>query len=126
VERHWAELAFHGRNDVLLDAIQEPPFRIILKLPTPSLRIAPSHVREWLLRKRRNSLMSAAPKLSPNALPEDRIESTGEQSASNRQTAESSQSEDIARLAYALSQQRGCPAGSAEIDWLEAEQQLNR
>lgn len=69
--------------------------------------------------------MSAAPQLSPNPIPEDRIESTAEKSASNRQTAESSRSsEEIARLAYALWQQRGCPIGSAETDWLEAEQQL--
>ena len=32
--------------------------------------------------------------------------------------------EDIARLAYALWQNRGCPIGSAEIDWFEAEQKL--
>ena len=70
--------------------------------------------------------MSAAPQRSPNPIPEDRIESTEERSASNRQTAENSQSEDIARLAYALWQQRGCPIGSAETDWLEAEQQLSR
>jgi hypothetical protein len=32
--------------------------------------------------------------------------------------------DDIARLAYALWQERGCPDGSAERDWLEAEQEL--
>ena len=32
--------------------------------------------------------------------------------------------ENIARLAYALWEQRGCPVGSSEFDWLEAEQQL--
>jgi len=31
---------------------------------------------------------------------------------------------DIAVLAYQLWQGRGCPVGSPEIDWLEAEQQL--
>ena len=34
--------------------------------------------------------------------------------------------EDVAMLAYALWQQRGCPADSAESDWLEAEQQLRQ
>lgn len=38
----------------------------------------------------------------------------------------SPQQQDVAHLAYALWQQRGCPTGSAEIDWLEAEQQLSR
>jgi len=31
---------------------------------------------------------------------------------------------DIARLAYALWERRGCPSGSPETDWLEAEAQL--
>ena len=34
--------------------------------------------------------------------------------------------EDIARLAYALWQQRGCPVDSAEQDWIEAERQLRQ
>jgi hypothetical protein len=33
---------------------------------------------------------------------------------------------DIAQLAYVLWQRRGCPDGSAEIDWLEAETQLRK
>jgi Protein of unknown function (DUF2934) len=40
--------------------------------------------------------------------------------------AANSTHEDIANLAYALWQRRGCPDGSAEEDWLEAEQQLGR
>lgn len=32
--------------------------------------------------------------------------------------------EQVASLAYALWQQRGCPEGSAEEDWLRAEQEL--
>jgi Protein of unknown function (DUF2934) len=32
--------------------------------------------------------------------------------------------EQIALLAYARWQQRGCPEGSAEEDWLRAEQEL--
>lgn len=39
---------------------------------------------------------------------------------------EPSAQNDIAQLAYALWQKRGCPDGSAEIDWLEAEAQLRR
>ena len=33
-------------------------------------------------------------------------------------------SEDISRLAYSLWQERGCPAGTPEEDWLRAEQLL--
>jgi hypothetical protein len=33
-------------------------------------------------------------------------------------------SEQIAALAYALWQERGCPEGAAEQDWFEAEQQV--
>jgi len=32
--------------------------------------------------------------------------------------------EEIAKLAYALWQQRGCPDESAEVDWFEAEEKL--
>jgi hypothetical protein len=32
--------------------------------------------------------------------------------------------EDIAKLAYALWESRGCPAGSGEEDWFAAETQL--
>lgn len=32
--------------------------------------------------------------------------------------------EQIAQLAYTLWQQRGCPEGSAELDWIEAEARL--
>lgn len=34
--------------------------------------------------------------------------------------------EAIRRRAYARWQERGCPAGSAELDWLEAERELSR
>ena len=34
------------------------------------------------------------------------------------------QHDEIARLAYDLWQARGCPQGSADIDWLQAEQEL--
>ena len=33
---------------------------------------------------------------------------------------------EIAALAHHLWQARGCPAGSPEIDWFQAEQQLRR
>ena len=48
------------------------------------------------------------------------------QSSERSQASESQEcsSQDIARLAYALWQQRGCPQGSSEQDWCEAEQQL--
>jgi Protein of unknown function (DUF2934) len=42
------------------------------------------------------------------------------------QPSGSSMQEDIARLAYALWQERGCPIGSPESDWFEAEQKLVR
>jgi hypothetical protein len=32
--------------------------------------------------------------------------------------------EDVAKLAYALWEERGCPTGSPEIDWLAAEERL--
>jgi hypothetical protein len=44
--------------------------------------------------------------------------------ASHSQALEISMQEDIAKLAYALWQQRGCPQGSAIEDWLEAERSL--
>lgn len=34
--------------------------------------------------------------------------------------------QDIARLAYAIWQDRGCPHGSDVEDWLEAERQLSK
>ena len=38
--------------------------------------------------------------------------------------SETSIHEDIAQLAYTLWQRRGCPSGSAESDWVEAERAL--
>jgi Protein of unknown function (DUF2934) len=35
-------------------------------------------------------------------------------------------STDIATLAYHLWEERGCPVGSPEIDWFDAEQQLRK
>ena len=44
--------------------------------------------------------------------------------ASQSQPSETSMQEEIARLAYTLWQQRGCPIGSAEFDWFAAEEKL--
>ncbi len=44
--------------------------------------------------------------------------------ASQSDISEASLKQDIAKLAYALWQQRGCPYGSPEFDWLEAERIL--
>jgi Protein of unknown function (DUF2934) len=44
---------------------------------------------------------------------------------SQSQMTEASMQENIANLAYALWQQRGCPVGSPEFDWLEAQQILS-
>jgi Protein of unknown function (DUF2934) len=43
---------------------------------------------------------------------------------SQSQPSGASMQEDIARLAYTLWQQRGCPTGSAEFDWFAAEEKL--
>ena len=70
--------------------------------------------------------MSAAPQLTPSPIAENQNIPAEQTLASGQDTVESSRQADIARLAYALWQQRGCPVGSAETDWLEAEQQLSR
>lgn len=44
--------------------------------------------------------------------------------APQSQPSGNSMQEDIARLAYALWQERGCPNGSPEFDWFEAEKNL--
>lgn len=42
---------------------------------------------------------------------------------SEAQSARTATREEIAQLAYAIWQQRGCPEGSAEQDWFDAERQ---
>jgi hypothetical protein len=37
---------------------------------------------------------------------------------------ETSMQENLEKLAYGLWQERGCPYGSPEMDWLEAERKL--
>jgi hypothetical protein len=44
--------------------------------------------------------------------------------ADSAQSSEAAAQNDIARLAYVLWQQHGYPEGSAEGDWVEAEQKL--
>jgi hypothetical protein len=46
------------------------------------------------------------------------------ESASHSQVPGTSMHEDLARLAYGLWQERGCPEGSPEFDWFEAERKL--
>ena len=70
--------------------------------------------------------MPAAFPVRSQSIPEKSIISTEQTLTSNPEAVERSRSEEIARLAYALWQQRGSPVGSAETDWLEAEQQLSR
>ena len=45
---------------------------------------------------------------------------------SQSQVPDASVQDDIAQLAYALWQQRGCPYGSSEADWHEAERELRQ
>jgi DUF2934 family protein len=46
------------------------------------------------------------------------------QSSTEQDISRNPSQQDIANLAYALWQQRGCPEGSADEDWKEAERQL--
>jgi hypothetical protein len=48
----------------------------------------------------------------------------GEEQSGEKQISETFRHEDIAKVAYALWESNGCPQGSAECDWLEAERQL--
>jgi hypothetical protein len=48
----------------------------------------------------------------------------GTASASDFQMPETSMQENLEKLAYGLWQERGCPYGSPEFDWLEAERSL--
>jgi len=45
-----------------------------------------------------------------------------ERETTQTESQSEAQQHDIAKLAYALWQHRGCPEGSAEADWLEAEE----
>jgi Protein of unknown function (DUF2934) len=55
------------------------------------------------------------------------VQQGSEPNTSGRATRDAhSQMQDITKLAYALWQQRGCPYGSPEFDWLEAERALRQ
>jgi Protein of unknown function (DUF2934) len=100
--------------------------QFVLKLSPVKFEMYPlSRPGSMAHRRRKYFMPTASPALS-KSLPEERLTSTEQTLASSPETIERSQSEEIARLAYALWQQRGCPVGSAETDWLEAEQQLSR
>ncbi len=49
-----------------------------------------------------------------------------ETSASDSYVSEGSMQENLSKLAYSLWEERGCPDGSPEVDWLEAERRLSR
>jgi hypothetical protein len=72
--------------------------------------------------------MSAAITAKPGSAkrePESNINKTAATAdASQCQASGAAMQEEIARLAYTLWQQRGCPIGSAEFDWFAAEQKL--
>jgi Protein of unknown function (DUF2934) len=67
--------------------------------------------------------MSAIPRPAQQA-PETNVEELVTGAETQSQSFGASIQEDIARLAYALWQQRGCPIGSAEFDWFEAEKKV--
>ena len=48
----------------------------------------------------------------------------GSASGSHSQMPETSMQENLEKLAYGLWQQRGCPYGTPEFDWFEAERKL--
>lgn len=67
-------------------------------------------------------------KAMPAPIEPKTAQETPRQSAASSSTAASASKEvshdECSRLAYSLWEKRGCPQGSAEQDWLEAEEQL--
>ncbi len=61
----------------------------------------------------------------PEALQPPYAVETGSDLSNPNGSSSTAETNDISMLAYALWQQRGCPYGSPEIDWIEAESQLN-
>lgn len=62
-----------------------------------------------------------------STLPRQDAQSGQQQSGLNLNTSSEQNStaqQDIANLAYALWQARGCPEGTADQDWFEAEQTI--
>jgi hypothetical protein len=82
-------------------------------MSSPALAAAPLGVQRETSR-----LTSAA----ANATREQSLQEGTEQELSQQELSQ----DDIAHLAYALWQRRGCPDGTAEVDWLEAEAQLRK
>lgn len=68
------------------------------------------------------SIASATGVTSPEALRENKDDSRTTLCVAATDVAD----ENVAKLAYALWQYRGCPIGSPELDWAEAERQLRR
>jgi hypothetical protein len=75
-----------------------------------------------------NTVMSAMMTTKPGSTqrePESNMRKPAATAATSQsQPSGASMQEDIARLAYTLWQQRGCPNGSAEFDWFAAEEKL--
>ena len=64
--------------------------------------------------------------VSRRSLPtRDQQQETVPQQTAEPSNMDDSVQENIAKLAYALWQSRGCPMGSAEQDWIEAERQMS-
>jgi hypothetical protein len=70
--------------------------------------------------------MSAATQLAPSSVPEDANASIQQTLGAHPEITSNTGQSEIAQLAYMLWQQRGCPEGTPEVDWLNAEQQLTR
>jgi hypothetical protein len=64
------------------------------------------------------------PTAVPDSVQRNNAEATRTEPTTKDSFSSSETMQDIARLAYALWEERGCPEGSAERDWLEAEQKL--
>ena len=69
--------------------------------------------------------MSTATMSPPGSVQRDLNKTTEGTGAPKTTNGETSRHDEVAKLAYALWQERGCPSGSAEADWLEAEGKLN-
>ena len=102
------------------------PCQFILKLSLLKFRILLPRPGMMAYSKGEVPVMSARPQLAPQSIPEKQSSTTEQPSASSNTSVQDTSSESIAQLAYTLWQQRGCPTGSSETDWLEAEQQLRR
>ena len=82
-------------------------------MSSPALAVAPSGMQ------RETSRLSST---AANAPDEQSLQQNIDQELSPQELSQ----DDIAHLAYALWQRRGSPDGTAEVDWLEAEAQLQK